>query len=137
MGERGNICVVQHGYERPPSCIFIYTHWGWEDLPMTLQAALKRDDSDWECECHLTRVIIDEVSKTDESTGEVGVSTYLTDNDHPILVVNAKKQTVAVSPSRRNEHAVFGPLLHETSFEKFVAMTDAKLRAFRSRRGVR
>lgn len=137
MGERGNICVVQRGYKRPPSCIFIYTHWGGEDLPTTLQDALKRDDADWECECYVARVIIDEVIKADRCPGEVGVSTYLTDNDHPILVVNPKKQTVAVSPSRRNEHAVFGPLLHETSFEKFVAMTHAKLRVFSSRRGVR
>lgn len=139
MGERANIYIVQHPIRgSQPTGIFIYSHWGGEgaELAVALQEALKLDMDSWELEGHLTRVIINTVSDVDP---EINVTTYLFDNEYPILVVDAEKQTVAVTPMEYVPNArgrvlvprLEGPLVSETPFAKFVTLSEDELEAFR------
>lgn len=92
MGDRGNIVVKQSG---DAGSIFFYTHYDGSNLPRILQAALIRGEDRWDDEPYLGRIIFSELVK-DDVLGNLGygISTYETDNEHPILYVDSKTQTV-------------------------------------------
>jgi len=96
MGDRANIVIPQYPNidEAPTGLIYLYTHWGGTDLPRTLQAALAKRWR-WDDEPYLVRIIFDTMSVGDEG-GETGygISTYLGDNEHPLLVVDCTRQMV-------------------------------------------
>lgn len=91
MGDRGNIVVEQSDGSR----IFLYAHWDGSELPGILQRALKKRWR-WSDEAYLTRIIFSEMIK-DSVMAETGygISTYLIDNQHPLLVVNCDKDRVS------------------------------------------
>lgn len=100
MGSRANIYVVQHLHgENPEGGIFLYTHWGGSNLPTVLQAALKRGQDRWKDEPYLTRIIMCEMIDREEwsDTTGYGISTYLGDNEYPILVVDCIRGLVGVA----------------------------------------
>lgn len=92
MGDRGNIAMKQSGDNGK---IFFYTHYDGDYLPRILQAALIRGKDRWDDEPYLGRIIFCELVK-DDILGDTGygISTYQTDNEHPILYVDSSKQTV-------------------------------------------
>jgi hypothetical protein len=130
MGDRGNIYVVQHPHREPEGGIFIYTHWGGHKLPELLQSALKTGKSRWNDEPYLTRVIFDAVSVDNEGITGVGLTTYLTDNEYPILVVDSEKQTVGVAGRVRGNEPLGEPR-NVVSFEKFCELSEEELENFR------
>jgi len=92
MGDRGNIVMKQSGDHGK---IFFYTHYDGSDLPRILQAALVRGEDRWDDEPYLGRIIFCELVKNDV-LGNLGygITTYQTDNEHPVLYVDSNSQTV-------------------------------------------
>ena len=102
MGDRGNVVIVAG--EVPP--IYLYTHWDGTELPGILADALGRRLR-WTDDSYLARIIFDEMTKgrQGEETG-YGISAYMTDNEHPLLVVDVDRQEVRVIDS---DAVVFDP----------------------------
>jgi hypothetical protein len=86
MGERGNIEI---------DGVWLYTHWTGHKLKAILKSALIRGKGRWVDTPYLTRIIFCEMVKGDEMglTG-FGISSKLTDNNYPVLVVDVPKQEV-------------------------------------------
>ncbi len=82
MGDRGNICV-KNGSDR----VYLYTHWHGCELPMILQKALRKGVN-WGDPQYLARTIFCEMISNDkDSDNGFGISSTLTDNEHPIIYV--------------------------------------------------
>jgi len=115
MGDRANVCIVQHGNSK--ALLYLYTHWGGEALPRTLQAALRRKLR-WTDEAYLARIIFCEMIRGYERTETgFGIATSLCDNEHPILVVDCDKQTVGVA------HEGNEPTCYKSwSFSEFIEL---------------
>lgn len=94
MGDRGNIAVIQDDEPNGSHQVWIYSHWGGEGLPVQLRDALAKRWR-WSDSSYLTRIIIDAVmdGQHGEETG-FGVSCQIQDNEHDILVVDCRNQTV-------------------------------------------
>ena len=96
MGDRANIRIIQRqgGLNHDEEAIYLYTHWGGEELPQVLARALAQHEC-WADEVYLARIIFCEMIKGQEAEARgFGISTYITDNEHPILNVDCKNQTV-------------------------------------------
>jgi hypothetical protein len=114
MGSRANVVVVDDNPDRhPKEAVFLYGHWSGSDLPKTLRAALqspagkgrKNDPS------YLARIIFNRMTKGDED-GEIGfgISTRLTDNQYPLLVVDVQRGVVGEFPEEEYEANGFAAL---------------------------
>ncbi len=92
MGDRANICFHDDG-----GTIYFYTHWEGEELQNTLRAALIRGKDCWGDNAYLARIIFCEMIKNNVLglTG-YGISTYLGDNEHPLIHVYPIAQTVSI-----------------------------------------
>jgi hypothetical protein len=114
MGDRGNIVIR---YE-DGSDIYFYSHWGGTELPRTLAEALNSTAgrARWNDEPYLARIIFDHVTGLEGGETGYGISPYLTDNEHPILLVNVNAQRV----ERHNGDGVGTPEKTWT-FEEFIA----------------
>jgi hypothetical protein len=128
MGDRGNVVVLQHESAGNVSAlVYLYSHWGGHDLPEALQSALKRGRERWTDEPYLTRIIFCEmVDGHEKDTAGFGITTYLTDNEHPLLVVDVKKETVSAAKA----NAPLEPY-KTLSFEAFCALEGDALENFR------
>jgi len=122
MGDRANVYVVQHGNESSGKGVYLYTHYDGEDLPKILQKALKRGKDRWDDEPYLTRIIFNEMTCDNEMdlTG-FGISTYLTDNEHDILVVDVDKQSVGYAKEGEEPKCY-----KHYSFDKFITLKLSK-----------
>lgn len=100
MGDRANICLKQNN-SKDGGQIYMYTHWGGHELAEVLQQALIRGASRWDDEQYLGRILFSELIKDnpEELTG-IGLSTYLCDNEHPIIHVDSETQEVAIKDSK-------------------------------------
>jgi len=87
--------------------IYLYTHWGAEELEETLRQALLRGRDRWSDPEYLARVIFSEMIQDEvlETTG-YGIAPYPGDEEYPTIEVDLEKQTVGRQP-----------------FEAFVAAT--------------
>lgn len=107
MGDRANIAIEQGDGTR----IWLYTHWAGYDLPKTLHAAIKRGTDRWDDTPYLARIIFCEMVKNslDDLTG-YGITTSMTDNEYPLLVVDPDKQVIRVehAPDRTRDNACIG-----------------------------
>lgn len=89
MGDRGNI-VVKSGTEKA----WLYSHWGGTDLPVILRDALVRGKGRWDDAPYLARIIFQQMIGKDDGITGYGISASVSDNEHPILVVDCGAQTV-------------------------------------------
>jgi hypothetical protein len=134
MGDRGNIVVLQHPHQEPEGALYLYTHWGGGDLPLTLKLALHKASigelgSRLDDEGSLTRIIFERMLMQEEpayrpigadGTHGFRITTYLCDNDHPMLVVDCMRRQVWLA-------APFGNPLEPLndvrwSFDEFIGM---------------
>ncbi len=116
MGDRANICIQYEKGER----IYFYGHWSGEDYAQALQRALAKHWR-WDDEAYLSRIIWDEFCPTDMRGEETsfGISPFICDNEHPILVVIPSRRVVlreAYVTSYRNLPA------KEWTFDEYVAL---------------
>jgi hypothetical protein len=112
MGDRANIVIRGTWPEdrHPKEAVFLYTHWGGEELPEALASGLTiasiadrlQDDH------YLSRILFDAMTgRKDEVTGH-GISTRLSDNDgYPLLVVDVGANRVVLLPQDEYEHRGF------------------------------
>ena len=100
MGDRGNIFVKDTTYEKSTG-VYLYSHWGGSELKETLQTALKKFPDRWTDESYLTRIVFSTMVK-DDVDGETGfgISTYLTDNEHDIIMLDPGTQTVTIGEKK-------------------------------------
>jgi hypothetical protein len=99
MGDRGNIVVVQHGAldGGADGAIYLYTHASGSFIARTAQCALIRGADRWTDEPYLGRIVFNEMTAGFErDTMMFGISSYLTDNEHDLVVIDAATQTVSL-----------------------------------------
>jgi hypothetical protein len=110
MGDRGNIVIVQHaGLDGGTTGeIYLYAHWGGSVIARVVQCALLRAPDRWDDEPYLGRIIFSELTAGSERDNlSFGLSTYLTDNEHDLVVVDTAKQTVSIRPPDKPPTATF------------------------------
>lgn len=114
MGDRANVVIVDGEFSK----VFLYTHWGGSELPALVQTSLKRSGSRWNDAPYLTRAIFCDMVKGDEEglTG-YGISSRMCDNEHPLIVLDAKAQTVTFETED-------GVELRKLSFADYCAETQ-------------
>lgn len=130
MGDRANIVIdmpddyKENAVKRP---VYLYTHWGGSELPVTLLHALGRRVR-WEDESYLARIIFSEMIKGSErqETG-FGISLRPPDNSYPYLRVDPKSQTVTVDylPVGGGENRVF-------TFEEYISLDKPSWEFFKA-----
>jgi hypothetical protein len=93
MGDRANICFKMENDQE----IYLYTHWGGYKIKEVLKQALIRGQKRWIDEQYLVRIVFSEMIK-DEILQEIGygITTYLCDNDRPIIYVNVEDQSIEI-----------------------------------------
>lgn len=96
MGDRGNAYLVdtndaEHG-------IYLYTHWKGYIWPEEVRQALVAGRPRWGDPAYLNRMLISQLYRDihDGSTGG-GVSTFPTDNEYPVVIVDTEESVVAFS----------------------------------------
>lgn len=100
MGDRANVVIIDESTDlSSKTAVFLYGHWIGYDLPDILAAALKRGKERWKDAPYLARIIFNEM--TDQASSTVtgfGISTSITDNEHPLLVVDTRRLVVVEYP---------------------------------------
>lgn len=120
MGDRANIVVRQHD----GGLVYLYSHWGgcelWESLKTTLAKRWRWDD-----ETYLARLIFQDMTRgcEDQETG-FGISTSLTDNEYPLLVVDCDYKTVSVHNEDDNLKDLATEPIRRFSFAEYVNLTE-------------
>jgi len=99
VGDRANVAVKQGDEDK---YVYLYSHWGGHELPLDLQAALKRNQR-WDDYQYLARIIFQQMIGEDKGETGYGISASLCDNERPILVVDCEKQQVRVEPQSKHE----------------------------------
>lgn len=128
MGDRGNVYITNtatEGYTAPEFLagargIYVYSHWDGSELPTMVRDALKAGKGRWGDDEYLTRIIIDQITKSgrDQETG-YGVGLTMLDNSYPITIVDLGAQRVAwASPGSERAPANWK---HVTGFAAFVS----------------
>lgn len=117
MGDRANVVVKNSN----TIGVWIYTHWGGYELAGRVQKALAKKWR-WDDESYLTRIIYDEVVRGSEreETG-LGISTYMGDNEHKIVVVCVNEQRVKFVIEGNDVYIDKG--VHSWTFEEFINLS--------------
>ncbi|MBN9415362.1 MAG: hypothetical protein J0I12_07965 [Candidatus Eremiobacteraeota bacterium] len=116
MGERGNIVVVQHPNrpEKGEGEIYLYTHFGGECLPSIVHQVLARRLR-WDDEGYLTRMLFSALVDGDvQGDSGAGITSYLTDNGYPLLVLDTHKKRVSMRDAGFSDRS--------WTFEEFVRL---------------
>lgn len=86
MGDRANIKITETPYQGPsPAPIYLYSHWGGHDYPEALRQALADARGRWGDAPYCNRLIIRSLFADLSGDTGGGVSTYLADNDRPVI----------------------------------------------------
>ena len=98
MGDRANIGVIMRDFAPDganATVVFFYSHWGGSQIEETLADALDRGRGRWFDDSYLARIIFSEMVKDNilSDTG-YGMSIYVGDNGHDILIVDLEKNLV-------------------------------------------
>lgn len=110
MGDRANVRLDYYWqYENQPpmskdkkkdgrlkDSIFLYTHWDGTRLPILVHEALARRER-WTDTAYLTRIVFSTMVRGHEKEStSYGISTWICDNEHAIIVLNTDKQTIGL-----------------------------------------
>jgi hypothetical protein len=106
MGDRANIYVKND----EDKGVYLYTHWGGYELPLTAQAALAKRMR-WSDESYLTRIIFDTMTEgcQGQETG-FGIATYEPDNEYPLIEVDCDEKKISFNGN-------------SWTFEEYVALS--------------
>jgi hypothetical protein len=101
MGDRANVVIYDPAEDANiREAVFLYGHWSGYDLPTVLQTALQRGKPRWRDAAYLARIIFCEMVGELEGETGYGISTRLTDNEYPLLVVDVPRQVVVEYPEK-------------------------------------
>lgn len=118
MGDRANLQLNYNTDDEPSRYpnLFLYTHWGGYDLPHNLQSALVKAKPRWDDETYCARILVSQIIGIDwNSETGYGLSPYITDNQHPDLIVNLMDQTITL-----NDHP---PI----TYAQYCLLTEAQI----------
>jgi len=129
MGNRGNFYMVQEGKTEEKG-IYFYGHWSGSEMPKILQKTLRRakkacrlDDEPYFARmlfCDLIASGGRDKALTDETS--YGISTYLCDNNHKIIVIDVENQRCGYAKEPTDDKQ---PMPQEWyTFDKFMEMSD-------------
>ena len=126
MGDRANIAIEQGDGSR----VWLYSHWGGYDMPETLQRALKLRER-WDDTPYFARIVFSTmVANGSSPTTGYGITTRMTDNEYPILVVDCTGQIVKIEDEPERSRAESRPCIGKFwTFEQFVALPDVSWEA--------
>jgi hypothetical protein len=114
MGNRSNIVIKQHDGSR----VWLYGHWMGEDSINVVRDVLAQRER-WNDAPYLARMLFTKMTAGDTGSTGFGISTYMNDNENPVIVLDPETQTVVL------EDAPWGsPLVSitpEVSFETFIS----------------
>lgn len=119
MGDRANI--VMHSEE---GRVYFYTHWSGTELPSILSTALSRGKERWDDPAYLGRIIFCQMigKGCNELTG-FGISSFLTDNEYPLIIVDVEKQEIRFEGDIRKSWTCNKPCIGKTfSFVDYVSL---------------
>jgi hypothetical protein len=125
MGDRGNIVFRQ---EVGDAHLWMYSHWAGHALPGVLRDGLAHGRTRWTDEPYLARIIFDAVSGTPGELTGVGLSTYPTDNEHALLVVDVSQQRVELHAYPRDGWSKDSKPVESWGFEVYSRLTDEQVR---------
>lgn len=118
MGDRGQVKILMGGDTAP---VFLYAHWGGEDLWRDVQTALKLKER-WEDEEYLARIIFQGMLAGDDGTTGYGISTTMHgDIEHPIPEIDCDKQIIKVLTRDGKETGL------QYTMEEFVKLTKEQI----------
>lgn len=102
MGDRGNIVVRQGKTNRDD--VWFYTHWYGSNIDEVVNTALAKHER-WDDPSYLARIIFDTLTAGHKGTTGFGISTSISDNEHPLVVVDCQNQTVwTIEEKQLDEH---------------------------------
>lgn len=113
MGDRSNIVIKQHDGSR----VWLYGHWmGADSINVVRDTLAKRER--WSDAPYLARMLFNRMTQGDTGSTGYGISTYMCDNEYPVIVLDPETQTVVL------EDGGFGsplaPITPPVSFETFT-----------------
>jgi hypothetical protein len=114
MGDRGNVVIYQD--KAMPCPIVFYSHWGGTWLENDVREAIKSAPGRWTDPSYLARIIFEKITEFDCSEFPVkgfgtidsmlgfGISTWIGDNEHDLVVVDVPAQRIRriAEPSNRD-----------------------------------
>ena len=116
MGDRSNIVIQEHTGNR----IYLYGHWMGEDAIKIVADVLSQRER-WNDAPYLARMLFNkmtEASPNDSSTG-YGISTYLCDNEYPIIVIEPATQSAVLEEYGWGDKT-FTPITPRVSLEEML-----------------
>lgn len=125
MAERGNIVVRQRAPFKGASHVFLYTHYRGSELHRIAQQAVQVAQPRWGDEAYFTRIVFDTLLDGERGVGGFGISTYIIDNEYPLILLDPVKQRVAFHCS--NDALFSDPPIKQWSFTEFVALSADQL----------
>ena len=129
MGDRGNIKFVGPTISgEKQGDIYLYTHWCGYNLPAVAQEAVRAAKPRWRDGSYANRIAIqkalDVMGATPEKESGFGISTYLEDNEHPIICLDLEGRKAWVESEE-------GEVLHIwNDLEDFLAVNAQSWEAF-------
>lgn len=125
MGDRSNIVVKQYDGSR----VWLYGHWMGEDSINVVRDTLSEKER-WSDAPYLTRMLFSRMTIDNVGSTGYGISTYMCDNEYPVIVLDPQTQTVVL------EDALFGEELEAITpavpFSQFIACGAHKSPTFAS-----
>lgn len=120
MGDRANIYLVD---DNPEHGIYLYTHWNGYEWPEMLRQALDKGRGRWGDQPYLSRILCRELFATyDQDTGG-GISTFITDNQYLITVVDLTESTISwADEGKETDRAEWR---HTVPFAEYVTQEQA------------
>lgn len=116
MGDRSNIVVQEHNGNR----IFLYGHWMGEDAINVVAEVLAQRER-WNDSSYFTRMLFNKMtegSPKDSTTG-FGISTYMCDNEYPIIILDFANQEAFLEQYKFGENT-FTAITPRVSFEEML-----------------
>ena len=115
MGARSNIVIQESNGNR----IYLYGHWMGEDSINVVAEVLSQRER-WNDEPYLARMLFEKMiqGNVDSSTG-FGISTYMCDNEYPIIVLEPSTQTAVIEEYKFGANT-FTPITPRVSFEELL-----------------
>jgi hypothetical protein len=114
MGDRSNIVIKQHDGNR----VWLYGHWMGADSINVVRDTLAHRER-WSDAPYLARMLFNRMTLGQEQgdTG-YGISTYMCDNEYPVIVLDPETQTVVLEDAPWGEPLV--PITPAVSFKTFI-----------------
>jgi hypothetical protein len=113
MGDRSNIAIEQHDGSR----VWLYGHYMGENSINVVREVLALRER-WDDAPYLTRMLFNKMTEDEssESTTGFGISTYLTDNEYPVIVLNPQTKLVHIEDVGEKTVRIMTPLTPFSSF---------------------